>query len=129
VYLNLPVPSSDAAVLEKEQSQELTLHEILGKNSNRQAWSDSKWNRSSLARLADPTIDIPKLKAWPKIFITTNAGDPLLDDGLDLVKSLQEHGASNLSHHAHQGTHWFGTLFDSTSMATLATDWKENVLA
>jgi acetyl esterase/lipase len=129
VYLDLPVTTnSDKKLPENPQSEELPLHDILGRNSNRQAWNESKWIKSSLARLADPTIDLPKLEAWPKIFILTNSGDPLLDDGMYLVEALQEHGAANVSHHARQGTHWFGTLFDSTSMATVAEDWKEHVL-
>jgi hypothetical protein len=111
------------------QASSSNLQDILSKSSNRKAWEQSKWKKSSLRRLAKPTVDLPPLDDWPgKIIVTTNAGDPLLCDGLSLVHALRKNGA-NVSHHAHMGSHWFGTMLDEKNLMALSAEWKEVIFA
>jgi acetyl esterase/lipase len=126
VYLELPAVDCNHNPAQESTS---VLKDILEKNSNRMAWDDSKWKRSSLCRLAEPTVDVPSMKDWSgKIIVTTNAGDPLLCDGLALVHSLRKNGA-HVSHHAHMGSHWFGTLLDEKNLLNLSAEWREIIFA
>jgi len=101
--------------------------DALGRNSYRRAWNESKWAKSSLRRLVEPSVDLPaNLEEGPKFLITTNAGDPLRDEGVAMVLDLKAAGA-NLSHHAHSGSHWLGTPLDKAAYHKLAKEWA-NVL-
>lgn len=120
VYLELP----------KTVAQDTTSAcdgDVLGRNSNRKAWNESKWAQSSLRRLVEPSVDLPaNLEDGPTFLITTNAGDPLHDDGVAMVVDLKAVGASVL-HHAHSGSHWLGTYIDRAAYNKIAKEWA-NVL-
>jgi acetyl esterase/lipase len=97
----------------------------LVQGSNRAAWNESKWKGTKLRRLAEPAIDVPKCLLEAKllrIIITTNKADPLHDEGLALVRSVQKVGA-DISHHDHRGSHWLGTKLDKQCYKTLVDDF------
>ena len=104
-----------------------TMKDRLNHGSNCNAWDESPYSKGVLARLVNPTSDMPtglgKPEA-PKFLVLTNEGDPLRDDGIALVEKLKASGA-NLKYLAHSGSHWFGTALDKGSFKELVSTWKE----
>lgn len=121
-YLELQEPMEQGDLMQLE-----TMKDRLNHGSNCNAWDESPYSKGVLARLVNPTSDMPtglgKPEA-PKFLVLTNEGDPLRDDGIDLVEKLKASGA-NLKHLAHSGSHWFGTALDKGSFKELVSTWKE----
>jgi acetyl esterase/lipase len=101
----------------------------LRNGSNYSLWADwqSKNAGTVLARLVNATTHLPEGldgSNAPKIIIQTNQGDPLQDDGLQLVAALTSEGA-HVEHLDHKGSHWFGTKYDKHLYASLVASWKQ----
>lgn len=125
VYLELPeIKKKDDEPSSIDSSDADMWNDLLARKSNRQAWNESKWAKSSWRRLIEPAVDVPtNWKDGPQILITTNAGDPLHDDGVAMVTALQASHA-NVSHQEHQGSHWVGTAVDAAAYGQLAREWS-----
>jgi acetyl esterase/lipase len=121
-YLELHDPMEQGDLMQLE-----TMKDRLNHGSNIHAWDKSPYSKGVFARLVNPTFDMPtgldKPEA-PKFLVLTNEGDPLRDDGIDLVEKLKAVGA-NLKHLEHSGSHWFGTALDKGSFKELVSTWKE----
>ena len=123
-YLELP----DAQKQGDSTMQQLeTMEARLDLGSNRSAWEDSPFNKGVLARLVNPTVDMPgglnKPNA-PKFLVMTNEGDPLRDDGAELAEKLKSAGA-DLRYLEHPGSHWMGTALDKKHYASLVSNLRE----
>ena len=125
-YLALPSNEADDSV---DIFLLKSLDKRLQHGSNRTAWEASPWQRSPLARLVDPTLDLPpglsKDSAFP-VIVLTNKGDPLHDDGIKLIRSLRDKGV-NVKHLDHPGSHWLGTSLNAQRLKELVDAWKELV--
>jgi acetyl esterase/lipase len=118
-YLNLP-PSKDT-----KPETVSSKSEALGFDSNRTTWSECKWNGTPTERLITPQVDLPvnlDSPGAPKILVTTNQADPLMDEGLYLVAKLQERSAKVI-HFDHTGTHWVGTVIDKALLGEVVEAW------
>jgi len=101
------------------------LSALLRRGSNQKAWKESKWAKSGLRRLAEPAVDVStNLKDGPQFILTTNAADPLHDEGVVMVTELQTAGA-NVSYCAHSGSHWIGTQMDKAAYKEVANVWAD----
>lgn len=122
-YLALPAPGDEHVDILSLK----TLDERLKHGSNETAWEKSPWRHTPLARLVDPTLDLPaglESESAPPMTVVTNQGDPLHDDGVKLVEALCAKGVK-VTHLDHNGSHWLGTYLDSKNYQALVEDWKE----
>lgn len=147
IYLELP-PSDQ---VRKKTTTTTTGDDIeddglLRRDSNRQAWEESKWYKGNWRRLVEPAVDVPS-NIWEdgygsKIINTTNAGDPLHEEGVAMAAALRKRAAfsssssssshddattQRVSHHDHQGSHWLGTTIHRADYNRLAKEWSDIV--
>jgi acetyl esterase/lipase len=118
VYLGLSEPEVPPSI---DPSKKLTREDQLNLGSNHVAWENSSQRKGKYARLVNPMLDMPSQlneAHAPRFLVTTNEGDPLRDDGLELVQKLRIEGAS-LVHLAHKGSHWIGTSLDKKNFQEL----------
>jgi acetyl esterase/lipase len=118
VYLGLSEPEVPPSI---DPSKKLTREDQLNLGSNHVAWENSSQRKGKYARLVNPMLDMPSQlneAHAPRFLVTTNEGDPLRDDGLELVQKLRTEGAS-LVHLAHKGSHWIGTSLDKKNFQEL----------
>ena len=96
--------------------------------SNQKAWQESPWRPTKIARLVDPTLDLPPdlNKAPTSISILTNKADPLHDDGIKFLDELKANEA-NVKHLDHPGSNWLGTAFDDKSFKEAVGVWKDQL--
>ena len=100
----------------------------LAHGSNQAAWAASPWRTTKLARLVNPTLDLPSNlhQVQAPISIVTNRADPLYDDGLTLFHALRDRGG-NVEHVDHPGSHWFGTVLDPHNFQHVTNVWQKQV--
>lgn len=116
---------------DKGEEDLASLNDLLGRGSNRQAWQASQWfdPTKGIRRWAQPSLDVPKFASdGPLFLLTTNAGDPLMNDGMAMADALQAAGAK-LSYHKHKGTHYFGSMLDPKGFQKLAQEWGDVIFA
>jgi acetyl esterase/lipase len=133
--LELPQNGSSQNIEKTENGPVDTLDDLLGLDSNRKAWNESKWKNSSLERLVNPVIAIPT-SGWkdnatymaPKILVQTNRGDPLKDEGVELFNKLRLAGA-DVTHIDAGGSHWMGLPLEQALYNSMLETWKDAILA
>ena len=108
------------------EGEEETLDDVLKKGSNRDAWMKCKWREhNKMRRLVDLLFDIPSgldIKDAPIFLIPTNKVDALYDEGVAMVKALQEQNA-NVTHIDGQGEHVFGFMADKAGNNKRLETW------
>jgi acetyl esterase/lipase len=117
VYLGLAQPEVPNTI----DPNKSTRQDQLNLGSNYDAWESSPHRKGKYDRLVNPTLGLPphlNEPHAPKFLVTTNEGDPLRDDGLDLVQKLIAEGAQ-VRHLGHKGSHWIGTSLDKKSFQEL----------
>lgn len=84
-----------------------------------------------MLRLCYPQVDIPmELRARegsiapPQVFVLTGHADPLDDDGLNLIESLEQYNI-NVKAYKSLGSHFGSVLLDRKCMVNLTKDWAE----
>jgi acetyl esterase/lipase len=105
---------------------------ILGRNSTRSDYYQSKWYQSAnFRRLIEPTLGLPlslRTDKNPPIFIiTTNQADPLRDGSIQFVEALRTLDPSIVQHHDDSGSHWCGTTLDSKAYLKLAVASRDAI--
>eukprot|EP00545_Synedropsis_sp_CCMP1620_P009657 CAMPEP_0119029850 /NCGR_PEP_ID=MMETSP1176-20130426/40730_1 /TAXON_ID=265551 /ORGANISM="Synedropsis recta cf, Strain CCMP1620" /LENGTH=387 /DNA_ID=CAMNT_0006986207 /DNA_START=206 /DNA_END=1369 /DNA_ORIENTATION=- len=121
-YLVLPKTVESGGIMDLD-----TMEARLEYGSNCTTWEASPFSKGDLARLVNPTVDIPKGlddPNGPKFVILTNEGDVLRDEGIELVETLKSAGAT-VNFLRHGGTHWIGTVLDKKSHAALVSAWRD----
>jgi acetyl esterase/lipase len=125
-YLNLP-----ESIDQKNGKNEQDLYSLIGTNSTRVEWSQSKWYTSSLRRIVEPYIDVPGTlgsdKDAPTFIVTTNLADPLHDGAIVMIEALKAVGAS-VTHHDDRGSHWIGTKLDPIAYRKLAMAARDSMV-
>jgi acetyl esterase/lipase len=133
--MELPQNGSSQNIEKTENGPVDTLDDLLGLDSNRKAWNESKWKNSSLERLVNPVVAIPA-SGWkdnatymaPKILVQTNRGDPLKDEGVELFNKLRLAGA-DVTHIDAGGSHWMGLPLEQALYNSMLETWKDAILA
>jgi acetyl esterase/lipase len=109
-------------------TEESDLFSLLGRNSTRIEWRQSKWYSSKLRRLVEPYIDIPDAIGQdpnaPTFIVTTNQADPLHDGGVAMIDALRAVRATVI-HCDDRGSHWIGTVTDPVAHRHLAISARE----
>jgi len=104
--------------IDNDNDNETQLEKVLRKDSNYSSWNKWKADHPSKAiqRLVNPALDVPDglnimscnddgtKNAAPKIILRYNMGDPLMDDGKDIVDALKTANA-NASYFKEMGLH------------------------
>lgn len=105
--------------------------DALTRNTSRNSWEQCKWKNTNARRLIEPFVDLPNeldREDSPKIFIVTTAADPVRDDGVQLVNTLKQAGAS-VTHIECQGSHVIGYVVDFPARSKALVGWSATVFA
>ena len=110
------------------------LEKILRKDSNYSSWNKWKADHPSKAlhRLVNPVLDMPEglddEAIAPKIILRYNIGDPLQDDGEDIVNALKHKKAANASYFKQTGLHChIGTIYNADALNEFWKIWSEAI--
>jgi hypothetical protein len=113
-----------------EDNNTTEIDDPLAYGSNRTIWENSKWNVSSLKRLALPFSSVPQgldSSTAPVFIVGTNRGDVLYNDGLMAVVALRQAGASKVEHVDAGGCHVIGYSNDCKANEALLDAWRRAV--
>lgn len=113
-----------------EDNNTTEIDDPLACGSNRTIWENSKWNVSSLKRLALPFSSVPQgldSSTAPVFIVGTNRGDVLYNDGLMAVEALRQAGASKVEHVDAGGCHVIGYSNDCKANEALLDAWRRAV--
>jgi len=91
--------------------------------------SDENKQNLSLLRLITPQINLPPNLCDEKsltVIVTTSKGDPLHDDGCDLVQKLINSSA-NVHHFDVKGSHVVSELFDKKNSEMVHKCWNDSI--
>jgi acetyl esterase/lipase len=129
-YLQLKPPTDDGVVPgDMSEPAQKTLDQALEKDSNRTAWTKSKWKQNpQWERLVDPVSAIPLAKAngCPVFVIGTGLADPLHDEGVLLVEKLQRAGFA-VTHVDSLGNHVFCFMLHPDRQKVLVEAWRSAI--
>jgi len=82
-----------------------------------------------LLRLCYPQLMVPselKSKSAPTIFVNTSTGDPLHDDGIDLINVLQQEGVSVNAFECF-GSHGVSVVLDNKWRHEFIKEWSKSI--